>query len=510
MLGPFLQQIRAAESLPSLPAVAVQVLQLAQDADVTLEQLTEVIQNDPAMAAKILKVVNSPLFGMSREVASLKQAVTLLGLRKVTILALSFSLVDSLQGIDDASWGLYGFWRRSLTTAIAARLLAGSVGSPLVEEAFVAGLLSDIGIVVAWRCAPELYQPVLDAWSSNAGLIQDIETQEWGCTHATIGRELLKLWRLPEALCEAVGAHHGDGLAELSGAPRSLGSILHCAADLTELFCGGISADQLERVREQCVKETGITPAQLEQSLHDLDEHVHRTASMLSVQVGETVKYAQLQTDAAMIMADLSIQAETERDAANRRAQQARQEAHRLNLEKAALEEAASTDALTRLANRTTFDKQLREEIRRAREQHYSLGLIFMDLDSFKKLNDEFGHQAGDAVLRCVGGRLRDAVKGLGLAARYGGEEFVVMMAGRAAEDVRSTAEAIRRRMESRAVEYDGRELKVTASLGVACVEGPCEALTSEYLIEQADQQLYRAKREGRNRVAMAEKAVLV
>jgi diguanylate cyclase (GGDEF)-like protein len=496
-----LERIRSADNLPSLPAVAVQVLRLTRQDDASVEDLAAVIQADPALTGKILKVVNSSLFGLPRGIASLSQAIGLLGLRRVKIMALSFSLIDTVRSAETDGFDFQMYWRRSLSTAAAARLLAKAVLRPAAEEAFVAGLLADIGMVVAWRCARDLYESAIQAFNATGRPISDIEAETIGLTHAELGRELLKNWGLPDVLCDAVGSHHGCNLASLPVSSLRLAKVVHSAASIADLFCRAIPSSELERVKRQCLDETGIEQDGLHDLLEALDHHVHDTASMLAVPVGQTLNYAELQMEAVTRMTQLSLEAESDRTVSQQREEQARMETERLQHEKAAILELASTDALTRVANRPAFDKRLDEELKRAYEMRHALGLIMMDVDHFKKFNDTYGHQAGDDVLRHVGDCLREVVRNVGFAARYGGEEFAVIVASEAATAVRNMAEEIRKAMEAQVVEYDKTKLRVTASFGAVCLRPQGTPVTAEQLIGQADRQLYKAKHNGRNRV---------
>jgi diguanylate cyclase len=165
----------------------------------------------------------------------------------------------------------------------------------------------------------------------------------------------------------------------------------------------------------------------------------------------------------------------------------------------------ALVDALTGLGNRKMFDCVLREAASSAKKQGESLSLLLIDVDHFKKFNDEFGHQIGDRVLRVVAVTLGENIKGQDIAVRYGGEEFAVVLPRTAACDARKLAENIRRRIcELRlVVRKTGKDLgRVTASIGVAeFVSG--EPLSE--LVQRADQALYVAKQTGRNRVIAAE-----
>ena len=173
-------------------------------------------------------------------------------------------------------------------------------------------------------------------------------------------------------------------------------------------------------------------------------------------------------------------------------------EAERLQTEKIAILEVASTDGLTKLANRAAFDKRLGEEIESARTDRRPLGLIMLDVDHFKNFNDTYGHRAGDEVLRNVGVIMQDVVRGLGFAARYGGEEFVVIAPGRDEEELRTIAEDLRLGIESHCIEFENKSMNVTVSLGGVCREGE---LVPEEIVEAADRNLYKAKQSGRNRV---------
>ena len=165
-----------------------------------------------------------------------------------------------------------------------------------------------------------------------------------------------------------------------------------------------------------------------------------------------------------------------------------------------AMRHEAQTDGLTGLANRRLFDLRLREEAAASRELGQPMALILADIDHFKKFNDAFGHRTGDEVLRIVARVLRDGVKGRDLAARYGGEEFALVLPGAPLSGARTVAEELRVRLSTRRLvnRATGDSYgTVTMSLGVALYR-PGEPLES--LVERADDALYRAKREGRDR----------
>jgi diguanylate cyclase (GGDEF)-like protein len=167
------------------------------------------------------------------------------------------------------------------------------------------------------------------------------------------------------------------------------------------------------------------------------------------------------------------------------------------------LREQSARDQLTGLFNRRYMEESLDRELRRASREDYSLGLLMMDLDHFKDLNDGFGHAAGDLMLRAVGDFLGSSVRGDDVACRFGGEEFVVILPRASLENTRRRAEALRKGMKGLQLEASGPlRPNVTMSIGVACA--PEHGETREQLVHAADVALYRAKTLGRDRVEVA------
>jgi len=168
-----------------------------------------------------------------------------------------------------------------------------------------------------------------------------------------------------------------------------------------------------------------------------------------------------------------------------------------------ALHEMAMTDPLTGLANRRQLDAVLKARIADAERRGKPISCLMVDVDHFKRFNDMFGHDAGDAVLREVGSVLKGAMREHDLSSRYGGEEFLALLTGIGAEDAEKRAETIRSRIAALQLSFGGTNLgTITASIGVATapVHGH-----PDNLIEMADAALYRAKALGRNRVVVAE-----
>lgn len=179
----------------------------------------------------------------------------------------------------------------------------------------------------------------------------------------------------------------------------------------------------------------------------------------------------------------------------------------RLTLETAnqRLRRLVTIDALTGVANRRHFDRELERELRRSRRDGLPLSLVFLDLDEFKKFNDTYGHARGDEVLRNVARTLNETFRRAGdFVARYGGEEFAIVLPGLDARRAALYAERLRRRIWQEAIAFEAvANGRVTISAGVSTITPPMVA-TADELLRAADQALYRAKCLGRNQIASA------
>ena len=162
------------------------------------------------------------------------------------------------------------------------------------------------------------------------------------------------------------------------------------------------------------------------------------------------------------------------------------------------------TDKLTGCYNRTYMDEYLAKEIARATRYHRPLSLVMADIDYFKRVNDTYGHQAGDLILKNFVLSMREGLrKDVDWIARYGGEEFLMVMPETNFKNAMSSAERLRRIVSESVTSYDGKEIRITASFGVVGFNPSSRTKTIpwEAIIEQADKALYQAKDEGRNRV---------
>ncbi len=161
----------------------------------------------------------------------------------------------------------------------------------------------------------------------------------------------------------------------------------------------------------------------------------------------------------------------------------------------------AKMDFLTKIANRRAFERRLEEEFQRTKRYRSVFALIMIDIDYFKKVNDRYGHIAGDQVLRVVAQVLEEQTRFNDFVSRYGGEEFAVLLPESTAGQGRYVADKIRQAVENTSFLHAGEKIKVTISAGVGQVDAARD--TPETLIERVDAALYQAKKNGRNRVEL-------
>jgi len=168
----------------------------------------------------------------------------------------------------------------------------------------------------------------------------------------------------------------------------------------------------------------------------------------------------------------------------------------------AVVSELATKDSLTGLNNRRVFKERLDEEIVRSFRYNRSFSIMMLDLDKFKKVNDTYGHPAGDRVLQQSARIILQRIRNCDFAARYGGEEFVVILPETSEENSVTIGERIKDTIAQHTFNLpDGKDIRITISIGIASF--PANAMTAEKLIERADQALYNVKQTGRNRVCV-------
>ncbi|MCK8602368.1 HDOD domain-containing protein [Desulfoferrobacter suflitae] len=269
----FTKIIQTTGDLPSLPPIANLVLEKLSDPEVTAKQLHDIISKDQALAARIIKIANSTFYGCSRSISRISDAVVIIGYKTLRSMLITTVMQDMLK-----NFGLLEklLWEHSLGCAFGSRVIAVAVKFSKTEEAFLSGLLHDVGKVVLNQRIPE-HMLVITKQVFNNGELRalDLERRELGFTHAQVGQLIGRKWNFAEEIEEAIGCHHEPQSAVI------LPPLSHIV-NLANGFChklqiGPTRSPDLDLMRLDAVSFLGLNRA-------DIDELLETTRSAFQSQ----------------------------------------------------------------------------------------------------------------------------------------------------------------------------------------------------------------------------------
>lgn len=293
--APPLQRLAdAAGALYTLPTVAAEVLRLTNDPRVDVVLLKKCIENDPALAARLLRVVNSSLFGLSRQVSNLNQALALLGTKPLKLLVLGFSLPRGIfAGVETNTLARY--WHHALVKAVSAREIADAMAPKLSDEAFLVGLLQDIGMLVLIQQLGEPYTEFVTRLEAQGGPLREGERESLGFDHTELSACLLRNWGLPALLIEAVAAEPMAG--DTTDSEWGLGQIADLAEEIATLLADR-RANALDRFLRRLRAREGHIPFDLEAAVLRIEKTVNQLADVLSLELPVREGYPDLLAEA--------------------------------------------------------------------------------------------------------------------------------------------------------------------------------------------------------------------
>lgn len=199
--------LKEVHSLPSLPTLVLDLLASLENAEVEVDSLARKIVLDQALTARTLRVANSSFYGRQRRVATIAEAISVLGIHSIRNLALTATVMDRLAGGGRTAFCFSSFWRHAIGVALCARALAACTGQN-PEQAYTAGLLHDIGRLVLATRFPAPYESVMAHQVTRDCFVAEAELQVLGLDHALVGEALARHWRFPEFVQQAVAWHH--------------------------------------------------------------------------------------------------------------------------------------------------------------------------------------------------------------------------------------------------------------------------------------------------------------
>ncbi len=610
------EEIKRAGRLPSPRAVALELLRLLDEETTPIGQITATVETDPALSSRLLKLVNSPLVGVSRTIASLAMAVNLLGRPAVRNLVLGMSLIESDKNTQTNVFNYQNYWSKSLARAVSARHLAPSFKACADDEAFTVALLSEIGTLGFAFTFPKEFDAIL----SNADLCDsarrlELERDAFGIDHNELAAEMMSEWHLADFFGQAVKHQNATDIEALDIDERCKRLITQL--QLSDAFASTLVTPKIYQEDLQKVVDVGVSMNLKPETLFDAFDLAktewHELGTIYAVQTSKSVPslrdshgrasrdqvpilivdddpiqlsilekalieagynvhtakngfdafkairaqgFQMVLTDWNMPKMDglqlcgalrnnevvgfvyvIVLTTSTDNDvlgkafdagaddflikpwkkiellarlkaglrtlklestlAAEQRA------AHKTNAELATLNEKlqrmATTDELTGLCNRREAMNRLNEYWELAQRKSVPLSCIAIDIDFFKKCNDTYGHDVGDIVLRDTARVLRNGTRKSECVFRMGGEEFLVLCPESSAEMSQAAAERLRLLVERNEIAHNNLINSITISAGIA--EVTPDIKNADELLKVADQALYQAKANGRNRV---------
>ena len=410
--------VQRAQQLYSLPGVAMRVLELTRSSTVDVREIQQCVEADPALVGKLLRVVNSSLFGLSKPVADLNQAIALLGIQRLKMLVLGFSLpTQSASSAQPAV--LERYWKHALLKSVASRELAESLWKIPSDEAFIAGLLQDIGLLVLVQDLGDSYVKFLHGAWTVGNEPRDMEVEVLGFDHVELSAKLLEEWGLPGPLLKAIASPRDrESLSQLHPRDRVLPQILDLAELVTRFLLYrqqrwldnlletgdaylGLTVEQLHVLFTQLEKKAPQFAAALAMPWKDETQYVRllqearqrQTAALQAVTPPDLLEPAKLKEFASSV--DLSDSADPvpPKSSASTRPQRGRQQADAPLKTISASPPQCATTTLVATKTTSSLSQQLSTAVANCRQSRMPLSLALVQLDQGETAKLRFGPQ---------------------------------------------------------------------------------------------------------------------
>ena len=497
-----LKAVLDSPALPTLPTVASKLISITSKSETSISEIANLLSKDISLSAKVLRIANSAFYSFSSKISTVHQAVSNMGKNAIRSLVLSVSFLTIRSAEKNEYFSYEKFWQKSLSAAVAAKLIMAEIDKSDPEEIFIAALLQDIGELVVMRTFPDQYELVLKTLSETQKDALEVEEQIIGVNHTVIGHEVTRNWGLPPELLIPIQYHHNpEGYPGNDKKMKLATKVVY----LSGLIANVLSANRPQENHKKFVDKSklmlGFNDRIIDRILEKVHSEIVETATYFDFHM-ESPKPIELilqEANIALSLINLSYeQINKELISAKIELQKLAKD---LEVKNKRLEKLAHIDGLTEVYNHRYFQNFLETEIRRSLRKKMPVSLVLMDIDHFKSFNDNYGHQTGDFILKEIGRIVKKNIRDYDIIARYGGEEFAIVLVETTQEDALKITEKLREAVETN-IFIDGiKEYKVTASFGVATMQDPKNNFKNSDLIEFADKALYESKKKGRNRV---------
>jgi HD-like signal output (HDOD) protein len=292
------------------------------DSKVSAKQIAEMVERDQALSIKVLRVANSPFYRRIKEISTIRGAVMLLGFNVLKSIVLSISVINLFNEKNKCTLDFYRFWQHSIACAVCAKNISLKVFPSAAEDAFVAGLLHDLGKVVADQllCRKGEYREVLETMNRANSDIIEVEQSIIGVDHATLGRFLMEKWNLPALLYRTVGAHHSIGDIGNDEEAKKLCAIIHVADIVTNHLGLGIGQSERGFVDPALLSQMGLTSHDIQDVSISLKDSISSISEEMGIPKAEPKTYFEVLQFANAQLGKLSLDLEQKKLALERRA----------------------------------------------------------------------------------------------------------------------------------------------------------------------------------------------
>lgn len=489
------RHLRSFANFPSPPGVATRLIELAQDPGLDLDKVAATIAMDPALATKVLRIANSPLYAQRRRSENLRQALIVLGLNATLALSLSFSLVKSLRGAKPNGVNHPLYWRRSLLCGVAARSLGEATGLAFLEELFLAGLIQDIGILALDRAQPDLYLGCSDLQKQHRELAAH-ERRRFGHDHAEVGAWLLQRWNLPRRLIDAVAQSHRLDIRRCLDAGDSFNRCVALSGALADVFLLPGDERPCIEVAQQIERVFDLDRERFAGILDRISATLPDTESVFETDlVDDPVGIVEQAREILMLRHVQGL-----RDLAD-----LRHEVATLTQRATAQDERIVRDAESGAYNRAHLEHVLAELFESAQRESAPLSVAVCEIDDFQRARDRLGPHADGQVLRATADLIHGCVRRMDTVGRLDAEEFAVLLPLADERAAREVCERIVLASQTSRPRINGESMSITMSVGCATHAPGHPFAGAEALYAAARQALSTAKLQGANRMVAYE-----